>query len=67
MQATDLIRDLFEADCDVFFTFNGTAANALALSASVSHTTAFWLTNGHMWKRTSAEHQSFSVKEAKYC
>ena len=32
-QATDLIRDLFEADCDVFFTFNGTAANALALSA----------------------------------
>ena len=32
-RATLLIRDIFEIDCDVFFTFNGTAANALALSA----------------------------------
>jgi len=28
-----LVRDLFERDCEVFFTFNGTAANALALAA----------------------------------
>lgn len=32
-RATNLIRDLFEIDCDVYFTFNGTAANALALAA----------------------------------
>src|SRR5437762_7897500 len=27
-----LVRDLFETDCDVYFVFNGTAANALALA-----------------------------------
>jgi len=32
-RASDLLRELFETDCDVFFTFNGTAANSLALSA----------------------------------
>ncbi|WP_438479587.1 threonine aldolase family protein [Oleiharenicola lentus] len=32
--AKQLIRDVFETDCDVFFVFNGTAANALALSAA---------------------------------
>tara|TARA_R110002049_G_scaffold72490_6_gene187352 strand:- start:28081 stop:29133 length:1053 start_codon:yes stop_codon:yes gene_type:complete len=32
-QAADLIRDLFEVDCDVFFTFNGTAANSLSLAS----------------------------------
>lgn len=32
-KASDLIRDLFETDCEVFFTFNGTAANSLALSS----------------------------------
>jgi len=35
-RATDLIRDVFEADCDVYFVFNGTAANSLAL-ASLCH------------------------------
>ena len=28
----DLIREIFETDCDVFFVFTGTAANALALA-----------------------------------
>ena len=28
----NLIRELFETDCDVYFVFNGTAANALALA-----------------------------------
>jgi threonine aldolase len=28
-----LFAELFETDCDVFLVFNGTAANALALSA----------------------------------
>jgi len=32
-RAIALIRDLFEVDCNVFFTFNGTAANSLALAA----------------------------------
>ena len=32
-KAADLLRDLFEVNCEVFFSFNGTAANALALSA----------------------------------
>lgn len=32
-RAADLLRELFEVDCEVFFTFNGTAANALALSS----------------------------------
>jgi threonine aldolase len=32
-RASELIRELFEAPCEVFFVFNGTAANSLALSA----------------------------------
>ncbi|MEM8810392.1 MAG: low specificity L-threonine aldolase [Cyanobacteria bacterium P01_G01_bin.38] len=30
-QAADLFREIFETDCEVFFVFNGTAANSLAL------------------------------------
>lgn len=32
-RASDLFRDLFETDCEVFFVFNGTAANSLALAS----------------------------------
>jgi threonine aldolase len=32
-RASNLLRELFETDCEVFFVFNGTAANSLALSA----------------------------------
>lgn len=32
-KASDLLRDFFACDCEVFFTFNGTAANSLALSS----------------------------------
>jgi threonine aldolase len=32
-RAVEVFRDLFETRCEVFFVFNGTAANALALSA----------------------------------
>src|SRR6202049_4956806 len=28
----DLVREIFETDCEVFFVFNGTAANALSLA-----------------------------------
>lgn len=31
-KASDLIRDVFETDCEVFFVFNGTAANSLSLA-----------------------------------
>ena len=33
LRAQQLMRDLFETDCETFFVFNGTAANALALAA----------------------------------
>ncbi|MDG9926199.1 MULTISPECIES: low specificity L-threonine aldolase [unclassified Pseudomonas] len=32
-RASDQFRQLFETDCEVFFAFNGTAANSLALSS----------------------------------
>jgi threonine aldolase len=32
-RASDHFRELFETDCEVFFVFNGTAANSLALAA----------------------------------
>lgn len=32
-KAADMLRDLFETRCEVFFTFNGTAANSLSLAA----------------------------------
>src|ERR1035437_6865428 len=32
-QASNAFRDLFETDCELFFVFNGTAANSLALAA----------------------------------
>lgn len=35
-QASDGLRELFECDCEVFFVFNGTAANSLALSSLCS-------------------------------
>jgi len=33
IHAADAFRQLFETDCEVFFAFNGTAANSLALAA----------------------------------
>jgi threonine aldolase len=32
-RAADAIREIFETDCEVFFVFNGTAANSLSLAA----------------------------------
>lgn len=32
-RASDMIREVFEKDCEVFFVFNGTAANSLALAS----------------------------------
>src|ERR1700733_2583695 len=33
LRAADMIRDVFETKCEVFFVFNGTAANSLALAS----------------------------------
>lgn len=35
-EATELVREVFETDCEVFFVFNGTAANALSVAALCS-------------------------------
>ena len=32
-KASNLLREVFEFECEVFFTFNGTAANSLALAS----------------------------------
>jgi len=32
-KASDLLREVFETDCEVFFVFNGTAANSLSLAS----------------------------------
>jgi threonine aldolase len=32
-KASDLIREIFETDCEVFFVFNGTSANSLSLAS----------------------------------
>src|SRR6185369_11381814 len=32
-KAADLIREVFEKDCEVFFVFNGTSANSLSLAS----------------------------------
>src|SRR6266478_5476460 len=32
-KAANLLRDIFETDCEVFFVFNGTSANSLSLAA----------------------------------
>jgi len=32
-EAADLVREFFETDCDVYFVFNGTAANSLAIAS----------------------------------
>ena len=39
-RAADRFRQLFETDCEVFFAFNGTAANSLAWPACARATTA---------------------------
>ena len=33
LQVSEALRDLFQTDCDVYFVFNGTAANSLALAS----------------------------------
>ena len=47
-RAKSMLRDLFETDCEVFFVFNGTAANSLALSSACqSHQSIFCHEHAH--------------------
>jgi len=32
-KASDLLREVFETNCEVFFVFNGTSANSLSLAS----------------------------------
>ena len=34
-KASNLLREVFERDCEVFFVFNGTSANSLSLASLV--------------------------------
>jgi len=48
-RACDRIRELFETDCEVFFVFNGTAANSLSLAAmSASYHSVICHANAHV-------------------
>ena len=53
-EATDLIRELFETPCEVFFVFNGTAANSLVWLLFASRITELFATRWRMLKRMSA-------------
>jgi threonine aldolase len=47
-RAKSKLRELFETDCEVFFVFNGTAANSLALSSACqSHQSIFCHEHAH--------------------
>jgi len=43
-EACDLFRELFEAPCEVFFVFNGTAANSLAIPRMLRQSGLFGVT-----------------------
>ena len=55
-RAADAFRTLFEKDCDVFFAFNGTAANALALaSLCQSYNSVICSALAHVAHRSSSQ------------
>ena len=58
-RASDALREVFETDCEVFFVFNGTAANSSLCRAHAVHTIVFCATGWPIWKRMSAGHPSF--------
>ena len=48
-EATRLIREIFETDCEVFFVFNGTSANSLAVAAACApHESVLCHEHAHM-------------------
>jgi threonine aldolase len=63
-RATDMIRELFEADCDVYFVFNGTAANSLALASMCrSYHSVVCHETSHIETDESARRSSFERNE----
>ena len=59
-RAAEYFRELFETDCEVFFAFNGTAANSLALASCARATTASSAPRPPTSRPTSAVRRSSS-------
>jgi threonine aldolase len=60
-RAANLLRELFETDCDVFFVFNGTAANSLALaSCCQSYHSVICYENAHIYEDECGAPEFFS-------
>ena len=65
-QAADLIREVFETDCEVFFVFNGTAANSSHWLPPAGVITVFYVTKMPMWNRMNVVPLNFFPMELKY-
>src|ERR1700689_2973968 len=59
-RAANAFRKLFETDCEVYFVFNGTAANSLALASLCQSFHSVICSDSRTWRRMSAAHRSFS-------
>ena len=60
-RAANLLRELFETDCEVFFVFNGTAANSLALaSCCQSYHSVMSFENAHIQEDECGAPEFFS-------
>ena len=59
-RAADGFRNLFETDCEVFFAFNGTAANSLALSSLCQSYHSVICSKPPTSRPTNAARRSFS-------
>lgn len=60
-EVCDRVREIFETDCDVYFVFNGTAANALALAQLASRFIALSVTNSPIFRPMSVARRNFSA------
>ena len=70
-RVSDRLRALFETDCDVYFVFNGTAANSLALISDAVHNlsdvVALLLAWGAAWlsqRRPTDRHAPLAMRAA---
>jgi threonine aldolase len=60
-RAANLLRELFETDCEVFFVFNGTAANSLALaSCCQSYHSVICFDHAHIYEDECGAPEFFS-------
>jgi threonine aldolase len=60
-RATSLFRDVFEADADVYFVFNGTGANVLSISsATQSYNAVLCSDTSHIYNDESSAPETFT-------